>query len=72
MILFFKSLHADDDDGQMPLIDKLILIFKQRVEDAPEGQDRVRAERDLKKLRGSSGSEAESPDEGKIDGRQTD
>ena len=49
MILFLKS-RPTDDDGQMPLIDKLILIFKQRVKDAPEGQDRVRAQRDLAKL----------------------
>jgi hypothetical protein len=48
MILFLKS--ASDADEQMPLPEKLILIFKQRIEDAKTDQDRARAERDLAKL----------------------
>jgi hypothetical protein len=48
MILFLKS--STSTDGQMPLHDKLVLIFKDRVEEAEDDQDRARAERDLAKL----------------------
>jgi hypothetical protein len=50
MILFLKSSPDDDGDNKMPLHEKLILIFKQRIEDATTDQDRERAERDLEKL----------------------
>jgi hypothetical protein len=49
MILFLKST-PDDGDNKMPLHDKLVLIFKERVKDAEDDQDRERAERDLAKL----------------------
>jgi hypothetical protein len=49
MILFLKSTPTDGGD-QMPLHEKLVLIFKQRVKDAEDDQDRARAERDLAKL----------------------
>jgi len=49
MILFLKST-ADDGDNKMPLHDKLVLIFKDRVKEAEDDQDRARAERDLAKL----------------------
>ena len=48
MILFLKS--APDADEQMPLTEKLILIFKQRIEDAKTDQDKERAQRDLAKF----------------------
>ena len=48
MILFLKS--ASDADDQMPLPEKLILVFKQRIEDAKTDQDRERAQRDLEKF----------------------
>ncbi|MGJ5009969.1 hypothetical protein ACQR05_19525 [Bradyrhizobium oligotrophicum] len=49
MILFLKSLD-DDGDNKMPLHEKLILIFKERVKDAKTDEDRERAERDLAKI----------------------
>jgi hypothetical protein len=49
MIFFLKSVD-DDSDNKMPLHDKLVLIFKQRVKEAEDDQDRARAERDLAKL----------------------
>jgi hypothetical protein len=49
LILFLKS-QAADADKQMPLTEKLILIFKQRIEDAKTDQDRERAQRDLAKF----------------------
>jgi hypothetical protein len=48
MILFLKS--AADGDDKIPLHDKLILIFKDRIENAKTDQDRERAERDLEKF----------------------
>jgi hypothetical protein len=39
----------------MPLPEKLILIFKQRIEDAKTDQDRERAERDLKEFNEATG-----------------
>ena len=54
MILFLKSTTSTDGGDQMPLHDKLVLIFKQRVKDAEDDQDRARAERDLAKLQGES------------------
>jgi hypothetical protein len=53
MILFLKST-PDDGDNKMPLHDKLVLIFKERVEDAEDDRDRARAERDLAKLQDGS------------------
>jgi hypothetical protein len=55
MILFLKS--APDADEQMPLPEKLILIFKQRIEDAKTDQDRARAERDLAKLQADTSAD---------------
>ena len=49
MILFLKSA-SDDGDNKMPLHEKLVLIFKDRVKEADDDQDRARAERDLAKL----------------------
>jgi hypothetical protein len=48
MILFLKSL--DGSGTKRSLQEKLVLIFKQRVEDAEDDEERARAERDLKKL----------------------
>jgi hypothetical protein len=53
MILFLKST-TDDGDNKIPLHDKLVLIFKDRVEEAEDNQDRARAERDLAKLQGGA------------------
>ena len=53
MILFLKSLN-DDGDNKMPLHDKLILIFKDRVKEADDDQDRARAQRDLAKLQSTA------------------
>ena len=50
MIIFLKSSTSDDGDNKMPLHDKLVLIFKERVEEAEDDQDRARAKRDLRKL----------------------
>jgi len=55
MILFLKST-TDDGENKMPLHDKLVLIFKERVEEAEDDQDRVRAERDLAKLQARAGA----------------
>jgi hypothetical protein len=56
MILFLKS-SSDDGDIKMPLHDKLVLIFKERVKEAEDDQDRARAERDLAKLQAGAGTE---------------
>ena len=48
LILFLKS--TSDADEQLPLPEKLILIFKQRIEEAKTDQDRERAQRDLEKF----------------------
>jgi hypothetical protein len=56
MILFLKS-SSDDGDNKMPLHDKLVLIFKERVKEAEDDQDRARAERDLAKLQAGAGTE---------------
>ena len=56
MILFLKST-SDDGGNKMPLHDKLVLIFKDRVEEAEDDQDRARAERDLAKLKAGAGAE---------------
>jgi hypothetical protein len=55
MILFLKS--TTDGGNKMPLHDKLVLIFKDRVEEAEDDQDRARAERDLAKLQSGAGAE---------------
>lgn len=49
MIILLKSLD-DGSDNKIPLHDKLILIFKDRVKEAEDDQDRARAKRDLEKL----------------------
>lgn len=49
MILFLKS-SAADRWRKLPLRDKLILVFKDRVENAEDEEDRARAERDLAKM----------------------
>jgi hypothetical protein len=56
MIIFLKST-TDDGDNKMPLHDKLVLIFKDRVKEAEDGRDRARAERDLAKLQSGAGAE---------------
>jgi hypothetical protein len=56
LILFLKST-TDDSDNKMPLHDKLVLIFKERVEEAEGDEDRARAERDLAKLQSGAGAE---------------
>lgn len=50
MIIFLKSLAADRW-RKIPLRDKLILIFKDRVENAEDEEDRARAKRDLAKMK---------------------
>jgi|GEM_PF-4893660 len=47
MILFLKSA-PDDGDNKMPLHEKLVLIFKERVKEAEGDEDRARAKRDLR------------------------
>jgi hypothetical protein len=58
MILFLKST-PDGGDNKMPLHEKLVLIFKERVKEAEDDQDRERAERDLAKLQAGAGAGAE-------------
>jgi hypothetical protein len=53
MILFLKST-SDDGENKMPLHDKLVLIFKDRVKEAEDDQDRARAEWDLAKLQATA------------------
>jgi hypothetical protein len=55
MILFLKSAPASDE--QMPLHEKLILVFKDKVKNAETDEDRERAERDLAKLQASASEE---------------
>jgi hypothetical protein len=55
MILFLKS--ASTADEQMPLHEKLILIFKDRVKEATTDQDRARAQRDFEKLQSSASAD---------------
>jgi hypothetical protein len=55
IILFLKS--APDADEQMPLPEKLILVFKQRIEDAKTDHDRERAQRDLEKFEADTSAE---------------
>lgn len=57
MILFLKSSTSDDGDNKMPLHEKLVLIFKERVKGAEDDQDRARAKRDLEKLQAGTGAE---------------
>jgi hypothetical protein len=66
MILFLKS-YTDDSDNKMPLHDKLVLIYKQRVKDAEDDDARARAKRDLAKLTRHSGSEKKSDKESAVD-----
>ncbi len=46
LILFLKSKPSDDE--QLPLAEKLRLIFEERVKEAKTEEDRRRAERDLR------------------------
>ena len=55
MIILLKSAPAADE--QMPLHEKLILVFKDKVKDAKTDQDRERAERDLAKLQTSASAD---------------
>ncbi|WNV10724.1 hypothetical protein [Tardiphaga sp. 709] len=48
MILFLKTL--DGSHEKLPLRDKLIMIFKDRVKDADDDEGRARAQRDLAKM----------------------
>ncbi|HEY8383832.1 MAG TPA: hypothetical protein VIL09_16965 [Microvirga sp.] len=52
LILFLKSKAADDGE-QMPVPEKLRLIFRARLKEAETEEDRRRAERELRKLEGS-------------------
>jgi hypothetical protein len=61
MILFLKSTSGDGDD-KMPLNEKLILIFNDRVKEAAGDEDRARAERDLAKLGAASPSTKPRPE----------
>ena len=54
LILFLKS--APDADEQMPLHDKLVLIFKQRLQEPEDDDDRARAERHPAKLQAGAGA----------------
>lgn len=55
MIIFLKSTSDPDDDRhKLSLRDKLILVFKDKVETADNDKDRARAKRDLAKVRGGS------------------
>jgi hypothetical protein len=45
-----QILHHRRRRQQVPLHEKLVLIFKERVKEAEDDQDRARAERDLAKL----------------------
>jgi len=62
MILFLKSLDGSHD--KRSLQKKLVLIFKQRVEDAEDDEARARAKRDLAKLTRHSRSGKKSDKEG--------
>lgn len=53
LIIFLKSTAADADK-QIPLPEKLRLIFEERVKEAKTDEDRRRAERELQKLTGES------------------
>lgn len=50
MILFLKS-SAADRWRKLSLRDKLILVFKDRVENAEDDEDRARAKRDLARMK---------------------
>jgi hypothetical protein len=65
MILFLKSLDGSHD--KRSLQEKLVLIFKQRVEDAEDDDERARAKRDLAKLTRHSPAEKSSDKEGAKD-----
>jgi hypothetical protein len=55
LILFLKSSPSDDD--QMPLPEKLRIIFQARVKEAKTDQDRERAQRDLEKFEADTSAE---------------
>jgi hypothetical protein len=56
MILFLKSSTSYDDRHKLSLREKLILIFKEKVEEADNDKDRAKAKRDLAKLQAAHGS----------------
>jgi hypothetical protein len=55
MILFLKSLDGAGD--KIPIQEKLVLIFKERVKQAKTDKDRERAERDLAEFQAGAGAE---------------
>lgn len=65
MILFLKTLDGSHD--KRSLQEKLVLIFKQRVEDAEDDDERARAKRQLAKLTRHSRSEKRSYKESAVD-----
>lgn len=54
MILFLKSTSDDDGRHKLSLREKLVLVFKEKVETADNDKNRARAKRDLAKIRGGS------------------
>ena len=50
-MLFLKSSESDPD-YRLPLRERLILIYKERVEKADNDKDRARAKRDLAEIQG--------------------
>jgi hypothetical protein len=52
LILFLKSKPSDDK--QLPLTEKLRLIYEARVKEAKTEEDRARAQRDLDKFTSQS------------------
>ncbi|MGM4885088.1 hypothetical protein AB7813_08135 [Tardiphaga sp. 20_F10_N6_6] len=65
MILFLKTL--DGSHEKRPLHEKLVLIFKQRVEDAEDDDERARTKRQLAKLTRHSRSKKRSDKESAVD-----
>ena len=62
LILFFKSMDASRSErkrsrigGGDEALEKIRVIFQQRVEDAETDEDRERAERELRKVETQSG-----------------
>ena len=62
MILFLKTL--DGSHNKLTCHEKLVLIFKQRVEDAETDKDRERARRELADLTRHSPAEKRNDKEG--------
>lgn len=66
MIIFLKS-SAADGWRELPLQEKLVPVFKDRVENAEDDEDRARAKQDLAKLTRHSRSEKKSDKESAVD-----